>query len=72
MILWIQFCVDGTGNVIRTQESKTYLTSICNNWSVFREGGTRFVPSETRLHIVDFSETESRKYSMKGKSEESS
>ena len=60
-------------NKIRTKEqnkeSKTYLTSIFNSWSVFREGGTKYVPSETRLHIVDFSETESRKYSMKEKSE---
>ena len=63
MIARIQYCVDVTGDV------KAYLMSVCNSWSVFREGETKFVPSETRLHIVDFSETESRRYSMKGKSE---
>ena len=45
MIIRIQYCVDGTDNVIRIQyELKTYLSSICNSWSVFREGGTKFVP----------------------------
>ena len=48
---------------------KNVLTSICDSWSVFREGGTKFAPLETRLHIVDFSETESRRYCMKIKSE---
>ena len=73
MIVQIQYCVDGTGDVIRTQqESKTYLTPICNSWSVFQEHGTKFLPSETRLHIFDFSETKSRRYSMKAKSEENS
>ena len=34
--MWIQYCVDGTGDVIRIQyESKTYLTWIWNSWSYF-------------------------------------
>ena len=37
MIVQIQYCVDGTGDVIR-------------------EARTKFVPSETRLHIVYFSD----------------
>ena len=42
--------------VIRIQqESKTYLMSIFNSWSVFQEGGIKFDPLEARLHIVDFS-----------------
>ena len=51
---------------------KNALTSICNRWSVFRESGKKFFPSETRLQIFDFSETESRRYSRystNGKSE---
>ena len=53
-------------------ESKTYIMSICNSCSVFRKGGIKFVPSESRLHIVDFSETKSRRYSKKKKFEEKS
>ena len=69
MTVWIQSCVDGTGDVIRMRwESKTYLTSICNSWSVFSEGGTKFVLSETGLHTAYFSETKWRRHSMKGKS----
>ena len=62
MIVHIQYCVDGTGDVIKIQLSckknariKNVLMPICNSWSVFWEGGTKFVLSETRLHIVDFS-----------------
>ena len=33
--------------------------------TVFQEGGTKFVPLETRLHIVDLSKTESRRCSIK-------
>ena len=73
MIVQIQYCVDETGDVIRIQfESQAYLMSICNSWSVFREVGTKFVPSETRSHIVYFLKTESRRYFMKGKSERNS
>ena len=43
--------------------------SICNSWSVFQKAGTKYASSETRLHIGDFPETESRRCSMKGKSE---
>ena len=50
-------------------KSKTHLTPVCNSWSIFRKGGTKFVPSETGLHIVDFLLTEPRTYSMKGKCE---
>ena len=35
-------------------ESKTYLTSICNSWSIFREGRTKFVPWETRSILSTF------------------
>ena len=42
--------------------------SLCNSCLVFEEGGTKFVPSETRLHIADFPEIKSRRYCMKGKS----
>ena len=32
MIMWIQYCVDGTADVIRMQlELKTYLMSVCNS-----------------------------------------
>ena len=73
MIIWIQYCVDGTGDVIRIQlELKTYLMSVCNSWSIYWEGGAKFVSLETRLHIVNFSETKSRMYSMEGKSERNS
>ena len=73
MIVQIQYCVDEIGDVIRIQfESQAYLMSICNSWSVFREVGTKFVPSETRLHIVYFSEGESRRYSTNGISERKS
>ena len=43
MVVQIQYCVDGTGynNTIRI---KNVLKSICNSWSVFREGGTNFSP----------------------------
>ena len=62
MIVEIWYCVDGTGDVIRIQyKSKTYLTSVCKSWSVFWEGGTKFVLSVTRLHTVSFSETNSKK-----------
>ena len=58
MIVEIQYFVDGTGDAIRIKsESNTHLTSICNRWSLFREGGTKYFPSEVRLHIADFSET---------------
>ena len=30
--------------VIRIKISKMYLMSICNGWSIFQEGGTKFVP----------------------------
>ena len=70
MIVHIKYCADGTGDVIRAQKkSKTYLTSICISWTVFWEGLTKFVSWETRLHTVDISETKSKRYSMKGKSE---
>ena len=49
---------------IRIQkESKTYLTSICKRLSIFWEGGTKSVPSETKLHIVSW--TKSKMYSLK-------
>ena len=47
---------------------KNALTSICNSWSVFQEGGKKFVLSETRLHIVKFSKTKSRRYCINGNS----
>ena len=47
---------------------KNALTSICNSWSVFQEGGKKFVPSETRLHIVNFSKAKSRRYCINGNS----
>ena len=46
---WNRWCYKNTIRI------KNVLTSICNSWSVFREGGTKFVPLETRLHIVNFS-----------------
>ena len=52
-----------------TLRIKNILTSICNSWSVFREVGIKFDLSETRLHTVNFSKTNSRRYSMKGKPE---
>ena len=41
--------------VIRLQwESKTFLTSICNSWSIFWEGGTKFFVSDTRHLLSTF------------------
>ena len=48
---------------------KTYLTAIFSSYIVFWDGETKFVPSGTRLPVVDFSETKPRSYSMKGRSE---
>ena len=46
-----------------------YLTAIFSSYIVFWDGETKFVPSGTRLPVVDFSETKPRSYSMKGRSE---
>ena len=55
MIIWIQYCVDGTGDVIRIQlELKTYLKSVCNSWSIYWEGGAKFVSLETRFILSTF------------------
>ena len=46
--------------------------SLCNSWSVFQEGGTKFVSLETGLYIADVSETSSRMYFIKRNPEENS
>ena len=72
MIVQIQYYVDGTGVLEVYNKNQKHILSICNSWSIFQESGAKFVLSETRLHTLNFSETESRRYYMKGKSTGSS
>ena len=48
-------CFFQNKNCYKTRiESKMYLTLVCNSWSIFQEGGTKFVPLETRAILLAF------------------